>query len=122
MSNSSNSSGCHQHRLCKTKRKDREHRGVPAPSRPARVPGVHAEREQQKQGAEDILAFGNPRDRPDVQRMNREERCHERAPSGRARDPNEKPAQQKRVDDVDVEARQMMAAGIEAEQLHVEHV
>lgn len=55
------------------------HRQIPLPVRLSRVPSVGPEGEEEEHCAQDILALRHPCNRLDIDRMNREQHCHEEA-------------------------------------------
>jgi hypothetical protein len=83
---------------------------------------IGSQGEQEEQRAEHVLALRDPGHRLDVQRMQREEGGHERAPEARPRHPLEQAEEQERVHEVNGHARQVVPAGVEAKQLDVELV
>src|ERR1039458_1414439 len=83
---------------------------------------VSPDREQAEEGAENVLAFGDPGDGFDVERVPGEEGGDEGAApegAGHAVQDGEK---QKGIGEVKEEVGGMMAGGIEWEQLAIEHV
>ena len=112
-----------QHRLGhEPQREEQDDQRVTARARPAHVDQIGPEGQEEEQPAQDVLALRDPGHRFHVQGMELEERGHERAPEERARHPQEQAEEEERVDDVKHRARQMVRAGVEAEELDVEHV
>ena len=83
---------------------------------------VTQKREQREERAQNVFAFGNPRDRFDVQRMPREQRGDEGAWPDFSRQPEQKREKQRRVHRVKQDADEVVCAGIQAEELAVGHV
>ena len=86
------------------------------------IADVSPEREEAKEGAEDILAFGDPGDGFDVERVPGKKGGDEGAAPAGAGHAAQDGEKQQRVGEVQSQAGRMMAAGIECEQLAIEHV
>ena len=90
--------------------------------RPPHAAEVGERGQEAEQRAEEVLALSHPGHRLDVQRVHGEERRHGRAaPGGPGRRPQEL-EQEQGVREVEERAHQMVATGVEAEELDVEHV
>ena len=112
-----------QHRFGhEPQQKQRERQPVPAAPGALGVAGIGPERQQPEQGAQHVLALRDPGDRLDVQRMKREKRGRERARPARPGHPLQDPEEQDAVCGVQEQARQMMEARVQAEELAIEHV
>ena len=87
-----------------------------------RIADIGAEREQEEERAEHILALRNPGDRLDMQGMQREQRRHhEAAPEG-TRHPPQQQEQQQRIGDMKPHTYQVLCPRLVAEELKVQHV
>ncbi len=112
-----------EHRLRHQAEGEGEERGEIAARR--RAPGMldpGEQREHPEERAEEVLALGDPRHRLDVQRVEAEEGRHGRASRQRARPPPQQMEKEHGAPGVKSEADQMVAAGVEREEGHVEHV
>ena len=85
-----------------------------------RKPDIRQERQQPEKSAQNILAFGRPRNRFDMQRMPREQRRDERAAPQRAGGSTQKDKQQQGICDVEEQVDEMMRAGVDTEQRAVQ--
>ncbi len=112
-----------QHRLDQQAcREERRHQDVPADRRTGRVSGVGGHRQHRKEAAEHVLTLGDPRDRFDVQRMNREECRRERARAHTTRHPAQDQKQHADARDVEQQVDHVRRTGCESEELAVHHV
>ncbi len=84
------------------------------------VAGVRADGRKPEASAQYVLAFGDPGDRFHVQRVDRKQRSHQRAPPHGAGHGVQHRQQEERAGDVEPEVHQMRTAGRRAEQLGVE--
>jgi len=86
------------------------------------IAGIKGQGKQAEKAAEDVLALRDPGDRFDPQRMHREQRGHQEAsPEGAGQLPQ--PDEDERgVHGVEQNAGEMMAGGLQTEQLTVHHV
>ena len=82
---------------------------------------IEQHRQQPEKSAEHVLAFGNPRDGFDVQRMPGEQRRHKRAAPERAGHFFQHRQQQQRICRVQKQVRQVKPAGPEPVELRIEH-
>ena len=139
-SRSSQTNGCRGGRGFRQQRggKQQEHEGIPwesatnlctwqlqlrsGPETNPEVVNVRESREEPPQRAQDVLAFGDPGDRLDVQRVDREQRGHDSACREPARHSLEQHEQQDRVQRVQGDVDEVGRARRHAEQLDVEHV
>ena len=87
-----------------------------------RVARVRPQRQHEEESAEDVFAFGDPGDGFDVQRVQGEEGGDGGAAAGAAGHAGEGEEEQQRAEAMDQEADQVMAGGVEAEKLDVQHV
>jgi hypothetical protein len=88
----------------------------------SRVSSVCDQRQQKEEGAEHILALGNPGYRFDMQRMQPEDEGDERAASDKAGGGAQPEKKQGRVRGVQQKAGEMMAGGSETEEGAIERV
>ena len=88
----------------------------------ARVADVEEEREEAEEGAEDVLALGDPGDGLHVERVEGEEGGDDEARPGARGHHDEGEEEKERVGEVEGEVDEVMGAGVEAEELAVEHV
>ena len=113
----------HQHRLRHQAQGARGQRGGEGRLSPAADPdNVGGDREKEKEGAQNILALGDPGHRFHVKRVNAEERRDERASPERAGHAPEQAEQKDRIEHVQEHVDAMRRARIHPEELHVHHV
>ena len=86
---------------------------------PARIPAIGAEREQKEQHAEQILAFGDPRDRLDIDGMQRKQQGHNQAASAIPGRLGQHPEQQHRIHRVQQQIRFVMPPGVKRKEVVV---
>ena len=113
----------HRHGLGEERQRGpRHHRGVPRGTPPAREAAVGQQGQHPEEGAEHVLALRHPGHRLHVQRVDGEERGHQGARPQAAREEGQGQEEQRDVGRVQRHARRVMARGVEAEELDVEHV
>jgi hypothetical protein len=81
---------------------------IPAPGRLRRVFRIREDCEHPEHGAQDVFAFGDPGNRLDAQRMNREHGRHEGRAGVRAGHPHHQPVEQQRGQDVQHDVDEMV--------------
>ena len=86
------------------------------------VPGVAQERQQGEEGAEDILAFGDPGDGFHVEGVPGEQRGDERAGPQRGSQPEQQEKEQGRIGGVEEDADKVVRPGVEPKERAVSHV
>jgi hypothetical protein len=87
-----------------------------------RIAAVGEEREEEKEGAQEILAFGDPGYGFDAERVPGEQCDNECAPPDRARQSVKQDKKQSTIDAMKQDVDEVMCSGIQAEELAIEHV
>ncbi len=100
----------------------RDRRSVARAARARGIAGVVPQGQQAEQCADHVLALGNPRYRFHVQRMQGKQPGHDGARACRTGEAPPHREYEPHIKEMDDETHQMMRAGVDAEQLHVEHV
>lgn len=92
------------------------------PARPPDECEIGPDREQPEQAAQDLFPFGDPNNRLDMERMDREEQRHECASPPRSGQPPQNQEQEYRVDRVKKDVSEMMPAAVQSVKTDAQHV